>query len=530
MMDIKKKALPGFAALAAYAFISAALVIEGKLFFAVFAALLPSLFIVTGLRSRDRRAPAMPMALNGPGPRIWPVAKSPYFLLLGLALTVTALNIYAPAGPSILERAAASFIMAAGFLPAFLYMRNREHGIPFLPLFGIIYSVYYALPLFLLKGYSVRDGWLPTPQESMDKSLLLSAAGLVMLLLAFYKIPGGSIGKHLPRIAISWDPQKAKVWGVIFFLVGSAVNFLSNGIIPVRYASTVNFISQLAMLGIGILYILQLRGHLGLAGKIALWGFFLPLIFLIRLATGSLAQILLIFVFLILTSWYFKKKIPWKLMTAGLLLFLFFYNARNEFRYLTWGGEYEHDNPIEKSLIFTKLAFAGAGSYGKEYEAVSARTSLVLPFAYVVEMTPERIPYWMGSTYLSLLWMPLPRILFPWKPEKTLGQQFGHRYGLLDPSDTVTSFNFPQLIEMYADFGTTGVIIGMLLMGTIYRAIYEMLCHSDAGEGGFLIGLLIFTGLSNIESDFSLVFGNIIYDIALFAILVRFLKNRHRPQ
>ncbi len=415
----------------------------------------------------------------------------------------------------------------AGCLPTFLYIRNSEQGIPFLPLFGIIYSIYYALPLFLLSGYSVKDGYLPVSKEAMDKSLMLSASGLVMLLLSFYMFPGRAIGRHLPKIGISWAPHKAKAWAVIFFLAGAAVNFISNGLIPVRYASTVNFMSQMSMLGIGILYILQLRGNLGVRGRLVLWGLFLPLIFLIRLSTGSLAQILLIFVFLILASWHFKRRIPWKQMTAGLVLFLFFFNARNEYRYLTWGGQYEHKNPVEKSLIFMKLAFAGVEPYGKEYAAISARTSLVVPFAYVVEMTPERIPYWMGRTYLSLLWMPLPRILFPWKPEKTLGQQFGHRYGLLAPADTTTSFNFPQLIEMYANFGSFGVAAGMFIMGMIYRSIYEMLCHPEGGEGGFLVGLLIFTGLANIESDFSLVFGNIIYDIILFAVLISLLKSRH---
>ncbi len=519
MLNIKKTAVP--AALTVFALISAVLVIEGRLFLAVSAAMLPSLFVAAGSRSWARRSGSGTGAADG---------LTAYLLPLGLPILITGLNMYAPAGPSVAERALASFIIAAGCLPTFLYVRDREQGIPFLPLFGIIYSIYYALPLFLLKGFSVKTGYFPVPRQALDKSLMLSAFGLAMLLLSFYMVPGKSIGRHLPRIGISWDPHKAKAWAVIFFLAGVAVNFISNGLMPVRYASTVNFLSQLSMLGIGIMYILQLRGHLGLGGKAVLWGLFLPLVFLIRLSTGSLAQILLIFIFLILASWHFKRKIPWKKMTAGLLLFLFFFNARNEYRYLTWGGQYEHENPLRKSLIFMKLAFAGVEPYGKEYAAISARTSLVLPFAYVVELTPERIPYWMGKTYLTLLWMPLPRLLFPWKPEKTLGQQFGHRYGLLAPSDTTTSFNFPQLIEMYANFGAFGVIAGMFIMGMIYRAIYEMLCHQDSAEGGFLIGLLIFTGLANIESDFSLVFGNIIYDIILYAALIRLLKNRHTPQ
>jgi len=45
----------------------------------------------------------------------------------------------------------------------------------------------------------------------------------------------------------------------------------------------------------------------------------------------------------------------------------------------------------------------------------------------------------------------------------------------LYPLDYGTSINFPVLTELYVNFGLAGIIIGMFLIGIIYRIIYKML-------------------------------------------------------
>jgi hypothetical protein len=210
-----------------------------------------------------------------------------------------------------------------------------------------------------------------------------------------------------------------------------------------------------------------------------------------------------------------------------LLLLIFFSASKSEFRSRLIVGGFSGKNPIEKSILFAKMTLTtDKGVVGNGYKFFVSRTAhCLLSFAHVVDLTPKVVPYWMGKSYRALLWAPIPRAIFPWKPAITIGQEFGHRYSFLHPTDHTTSYNLSQLVEMYVNFGFIGIVIGMFLMGIIYRALYEMFCGPESGEGGLLIGIYIFTKLSIIESNFSTVFGNIIYFAILLVIINKLIET-----
>ena len=146
-------------------------------------------------------------------------------------------------------------------------------------------------------------------------------------------------------------------------------------------------------------------------------------------------------------------------------------------------------------------------------------------FADVIQRTPSPVPYWKGGSYVSLVGALVPRVLWPDKPQKDLGQRFGHRYGYLASGNTSTSINFPWLIEMYANFGMAFMPVGGLIVGAILGLLGRWL--NRPGQDGITtamgIGLLV--PLYNIESDFSLVYGGLIlYGLAVAAI-VRWIQG-----
>ena len=77
-------------------------------------------------------------------------------------------------------------------------------------------------------------------------------------------------------------------------------------------------------------------------------------------------------------------------------------------------------------------------------------------FAAVILATPEQIPYWRGETLYPLLFKPIPRFLYPEKPEDISGGTFPHRYGFLSQANRETSFNLSPMVELYCNFGIAG--------------------------------------------------------------------------
>jgi hypothetical protein len=206
--------------------------------------------------------------------------------------------------------------------------------------------------------------------------------------------------------------------------------------------------------------------------------------------------------------------------------------VKAEFRALTWvEGRTPAMNPVQKGSMFLEIAtsFVVTADRDEIYfasQTIAQRFDLVSLLAYVIDETPSRVPYWDGESYQALLWKFIPRLLYPEKPVEEMGQTFGHRYGLLDEDDISTSVNMPQLCEMYANFGAPGVVIGMFLLGTFFRILNHSLNHDKLGSWGMVSSATIFSGLINIESNFSLVYGGIIYSTALLCMLGTIIRRR----
>src|SRR5262249_40379073 len=118
------------------------------------------------------------------------------------------------------------------------------------------------------------------------------------------------------------------------------------------------------------------------------------------------------------------------------------------------------------SLFATLMEGSVRGGQSRLREAgekAGSRADHLSDFAHVIARTGTSVPYWGGETYMTLFTSLIPRVLYPNKPKKKLGQEYGHRYRFIAPSDHGTSINFEQIVEMYANFGAEGVCIGMFL-------------------------------------------------------------------
>ena len=103
----------------------------------------------------------------------------------------------------------------------------------------------------------------------------------------------------------------------------------------------------------------------------------------------------------------------------------------------------------------------------------------------VLQIVPSQVNYQYGSTYLTLLFKPIPRSLMPQKP--------------LGASALVEKVLFPALfeagfaraatvlVELYLNFSGLGIFLGMFLLGVGSRALYAWLRRSNYGSGAVLL-------------------------------------------
>lgn len=428
-----------------------------------------------------------------------------------------------PASVSGLREFYGSLMLWACAYPSWRYFHDNERRVPFLPAMTAFYFISYGLPAFH-DGLHVRK-YRPEP-DLIEQTLLLALIGIVLLIAAFY-LPRF---RALPRFGLDLD-LKEHAWKLIGAGYAFAIFRLPGIKVPLQLAELVSFMSFIPLLMLCSLLLLYLRGQLPRVLLIPVFILFLCLL-AIDLATGFFAPPAFMLANILFVYVAEKGRVPVMVVVIVGVLLVPAMGVKREYRRIL--NERPEMNTSERVQLLGDLVgevFSGQSrtTLSSANEVTQGRTDHLSAFAYVVARTPSSVPYWGGETYQTLLWSLVPRVLVPSKPKKTLGQEYGHRYKLLDRFDLITSINFEQTVEMYANFGLIGVLIGMTLLGLLYRIVFEMLSTSR-GDGGTLIAASIFRILLNIESDFSLVFGSIVQQAILLYILLYVLAHKAQTE
>jgi hypothetical protein len=436
------------------------------------------------------------------------------------------------AGPGGSNGLLALLLILVALIPAGVYAIGARRGtaepVPFLPLIGLLFAAYYGLPYF-----SEQIRWIVPGVElgaALAETLRGTLLGLVMLLLGYYLL-GPVVDAALPVLSFDIRYERAVWYGWLL----TAVGFLSTQaldlyFVPTRIKSIVDFLASLFFVGIALLVLLQCRGRLPPRHALALDAVAIPVFLLMQLGTGFTTGVGTAIVSLALICWSQASRVSVAVAVLGLVLaFMVRGGATGAFRQEVWyGGTTGQRWELGlRHLQLTYELWTGGGDTTLEesQEGLANRIGYLNTFAYVAYTTPRQIPYLDGASYEALLVSPIPRVIWPDKPQKELGQSFPHRYGLLDPWDTTTSFNLPYIVELYINSGWFGVLTGMFIIGVVYRVVNALVNRPFVPAGTILIGVIVLSNLLAIEIDLNLLFGNIFlklvsYVVALSPVLV----------
>jgi len=415
-------------------------------------------------------------------------------------------------------------IFVVALVPGILYVGcPAARPIPFLPLVGLYYAVFWGLPVFLIR----HETWSPPGYDGavgdVSAAALATVLGGVTAMLGCFLIARLSICRAVPaiRLPAAYADRGLVVLLWILLLGHLAYFFLQ----PLhRVPSIGQFLQPVGYLSYGMFYISWKEGKIPRWQPVTVLLFIFPAEIVGMFLNGLLTPVVLILVFLYCIRIYATRKVAILPLVIAPVLIVAAYGVLPTFRQLTWfpqsgeaGGTVGKLDRLRYSAwkSIDHLLGLSSGRPGTTFVArvvvpLIERVSHTAKFAYVFEKTPGEVPYWRGVTYKPLATSFIPRALWPGKPEERLGQAFGHRYDILDPGDTVTSENVPWLTEFYVNFGVAGVALGMGLVGSFLAALETLFNNPRMTAPEGVIGATILFPLFYQESNLSLMTGSIL--------------------
>jgi hypothetical protein len=454
-------------------------------------------------------------------------------LLAAMVIPLIAATVVSSAVP-FETRFEAGFLWMLCLIPAWMHLSAisvSRRPIPFMPMIGIIYGLYYALGAALGASNEHYKIFL-NPGRDYDDAIFVALYGWLAMGL-------GYLGARMivSQKATSTPIEVAEVvrrrYGALLMIAGLLLeSYRLVRQIPIEIAGILKFVSTLGWFGSGLLVTMATQRRLNFGYRLLTYAGVAAFL-LMAVGTGSVANAAFYGAVVFVSAWIGlgRLKFSWIVGAAlGITLIISLRGVSEQYRKVVWiagdGG-----GVVSRTKLFFKLLHARVqsdgvdGAVSKGFETSAARSANLDLLADVIIRTPREIPYWGGQTYLSLVGSFVPRVLWPDKPTKELGQAFGHRYGYIGNSDTNTALNLPILVEFYANFGIAGVIGGMFLVGLIYFVLDRTVNSPGQDSLHSLVGVVILIPLANIESDFSLGFGGLILNGAALWFVLRTIRR-----
>lgn len=449
-------------------------------------------------------------------------------LLIAAAAVPTGASLLTPSDVPGTTRALVTLLWILSLSPAYFYVSTpveRRRPLPFLPVVSVLYGLYYALPLTL----GITDQYFNAPVDprtDYDLAVDLALFGWFAMMAAYHAV-GGVVRDRRLTPKTSFDPLVLRRWSFAFLFAGLLLSLLRVKIGDSSLTGGIfQFATSLEWFGAGAIAMLGRRGYLsnpgkviGTAGIVAAAG--------IILAGGSIAPLVMLVATVGFGLWIGRPSLKLTWILAAVSIALFAMSLRGvaiEFRKAAWFGSAQLTQSDRMMLMLKLLEMRSErdgvmATVANGVATTGGRSAVLDLFANVASRTPSEVPYWNGVTYVSLVGSFVPRVLWPDKPTKELGQAFGHRYRLIYWTNTSTAINLPFLVEFFINFSTAGVVLGMMLVGLIYRVLDAVVNRPLQDPLVSLLGVVLLLPLLLIESDFSLIFGGLpLNALALYGV------------
>jgi hypothetical protein len=460
---------------------------------------------------------------------VLPVADTPLTYFLVLALLVVTLI------PAFTGIASKSFDILELIYPIsalyFLYFGIRTLYILSFP--ADLHLMYWGHPP--TAGFSV-----------INSTLGYVIVGFTFLLLGYYSFIPKITSKSLPRLRLLKSSLLGKgVVKKIYLIYAGGILFrmalLSRGlglfILPegadITFLNIMQLFSRFAILGYALYTIWLFSSSKTTRRKLIPWlvmlilevgwaflsgwkGAFIPLVTMPLIASHYLRQRLSI------------RRILLPAIVGILILVFVVFPVIHTYRIIIGG-----DGPVvsvgeflsHMGIVRDKLR----GYSWSEFQQISLRPFMnrmvgLDSFSMILMKTPEAGDFQMGGTlrYFFTAWV--PRVLWEEKPVIDTGRWFAINF-FNQPPGVPNSMAITNIGELYLNFHVLGIMLGMFLLGIIYKIAYlYFVKYGKASATSLFFYIFVFSELINIEGSIATIPVSLLQTLFLLILISLFLK------
>jgi hypothetical protein len=434
-------------------------------------------------------------------------------------------------------------LWAVSLYPLARWYAHGDGGLPMFELICLSYGLQFSNPLYLQPSQIVIKGEVLTlPWEWVLKAILLAMLGVSCLIGGYHLASRRGILNKLPVVdlPLSQKARSSYVWfGLVAGLLG--VLFEVRGFrIGESLSALFGLVTNQFRVAVAILaYMVYRKRARSVTDPLVLY-FAVALGGALGLVTGMLENAFVPLVLVIAVRWHVRGKVPLRLMTIAVVAFLVFNAVKSEYRKEAWSGQAELGVMDRLGLWLDlsghKVRETTRGDTLENAETVlrdaMKRFDLLHKFAYVVEMTPDVVPYYEGRTYGYFVVALIPRFLWPGKPSASdANARIDIDYGFLyEQQRGKATIAIGQLPEAFANFGVLGVAVVMAIQGVLLGMANRVFNgpNSDGGRAIYL-SFMVFL-LNGVGTSTVMWFGALLQNFAANAVILRLFAKGLRAK
>jgi hypothetical protein len=351
----------------------------------------------------------------------------------------------------------------------------------------MFFAVRFVLPVFTM--YIPAVGPIDPPGMTMSNLLprdvahaqSIILAGLVMLIVGYSLPVGRGLSRLVPRPRSEWTYGAALSSAVILIGLGWSLYLADQfGLLPARLGSGfIGGFTDATLFGPAILTIVYIRYRSRTALLLLL--VFVPMTSFVNFFTGYKRLVLTPPAMMALTWIVAERRLRALWLVLGLVALLLLYPAAQFYREVILVGNTKTlaDVGRDPSPAVAALGDFVSGNKATEYfeeglVATGRRLDGIGHAAVIIRDTPSVSPFQHGATLALIPITYVPRMLWPGKPDTTIGAWIVDTYRIR--GERIESSIGPTWVgEFYLNFGFAGVVAGMFVMGTLLRLVHESL-------------------------------------------------------